>query len=185
MTEEQLLNKIRNDPAEFASLFQLYYKSIIGYIFRRTGNFEDAADLASETFVKAFLHIRNFDYRGISIKVWLYRIATNEVNMYFRRREKHRSVFDRIDFENKGLFINYLQRDREELEATLNEHAQFLEVLTALKTLPDKYQDAISLHYFEDKDKREIAEIMGVKEGTLKSILSRGLEKLRKKCNHL
>jgi RNA polymerase sigma-70 factor (ECF subfamily) len=52
-----------------------------------------------------------------------------------------------------------------------------------LKTLPLKYQEVIALKYFEGKENKEIAEILNINEGTLKSLLSRGLEKLRKKCN--
>jgi RNA polymerase sigma-70 factor (ECF subfamily) len=47
--------------------------------------------------------------------------------------------------------------------------------------LPAKYQDVIALRYFEGKSIREIAEILGKREGTIKSLLSRGLEKIRKK----
>ncbi len=184
MTELELLNKIKENPVNFSTVFELYYKPIFGYIFRRTGNFDNTADIAADTFLKAFTHIKNFDYRGVSIKVWLYRIATNEVNMYFRQQQKHCSVFNAIDFENKELFKNYLHQDKEDLEAELQNHTQFLTVLKALKTLPDKYQSVISLRYFEGKDNKEIAEILNLNEGTLKSLFSRGLEKLRKKCNH-
>jgi len=60
-----------------------------------------------------------------------------------------------------------------------------LAVLEGLKTLPVKYQEVISLRYFEGKDYKEITEILNINEGTLKSLLSRGVEKLRKKCNQL
>ena len=185
MTELELLIKIKEDPANFSSIFKLYYKPIFGYIFRRTGNFDNTADIAADTFLKAFIHINNFDYRGISIKIWLYRIATNEVNMYFRQQQRHSSVFDRIDFENKEAFENYLHHDKEELETELQKHKQFLIVLETLKTLPEKYQNVISLRYFENKDNKEIAVILNINEGTLKSLLSRGLEKLRRKCDQI
>jgi RNA polymerase sigma-70 factor (ECF subfamily) len=58
-------------------------------------------------------------------------------------------------------------------------------VLKELKTLPIKYQEVISFKYFEGKENKEIAEILLIKEGTLKSLISRGLEKLRKKCNQI
>ena len=50
MTELELLNKIKDNPAIFSEVFKLYYKPIFGYIFRRSGNFDDAADIAAETF---------------------------------------------------------------------------------------------------------------------------------------
>ena len=185
VTELELLNKIKNNPADFSEIFKLYYKSIFGYILRRTGNFDDTADIAADTFFKAFTNIKNFSYKGISIKVWLYRIATNEVNQFYRNKQKHNSLFDRFDFENKELLKNYLHQDKEELEVELQKHNQFLIILSVLKTLPNKYQEVISLRYFEGKDNKEIAEILNINEGTLKSLLSRGLEKLREKCNQI
>ncbi len=185
MTESELLEKIKENPSHYSMIFELYYKPIFGYVLRRTGNFDDTADITADTFLKAFLHIRNFSYKGVSIKVWMYRIATNEVNQFFRNKQKHQSFFDSVDFDNKELFRNYLQQDKEELEAELQKHDQFLTILKALKTLSNKYQEVISLRYFEGKDNKEIVEILNIKEGTLKSLLSRGLEKLREKCNQI
>ena len=183
MTENELLNRIRNNPRDFSELFKLYYKPIFGYILRRTADFDDSADIAADTFLKAFRNINHFSYKGISIKVWLYRIATNEVNHYFRLKQKHNSIFERIDFENKDIFINYFNEDRKEIETELQKHEQFLSVLKGLKLLPVKYQVVISLKYFEVKSNKEIVEILNINEGTLKSLLSRRLEKLRGKCN--
>lgn len=185
MTEIELLNKIKINPAAFSGLFKLYYKPIFGYIFRRTGKFDDSADIAAETFFKAFTHIHTFSYKGISIKTWLYRIATNETNLYFRRKEKYNSLFERIDFENKANFNSFLLDDKKVLELELQKHGLFMEVLKNLKTLPIKYQEVIALRYFEGKQNKEIAEILSINEGTLKSLLSRGLEKLREKCNQM
>jgi RNA polymerase sigma-70 factor, ECF subfamily len=183
MDEAYLLNKIRNNPEKFSELFHLYYKPIFGYILRRTGNFDDSADIAAETFLKAFRNIHKFKYSGISVKVWLYRIATNELNMFFRNRQKIHSVFERLVTEDNSVFKEYLEDDRAGLENELQKHDQFMSVLKELKTLPVKYQEVISLRYFEGKENKEIAVILNINEGTLKSLLSRGLEKLRKKCN--
>jgi RNA polymerase sigma-70 factor (ECF subfamily) len=185
MSETELLNKIKNNPALFSELFKLYYKPIFGYVLRRTGDFDDTADIAAETFFKAFRHINNFSYTGISVKVWLYRIATNEVNLYIRQKKRYNSVFERINFEDKGIFDNWLHDDKIELEIELQKHDKYLIIVKELKTLPVKYQEVISLRYFEGKDNKEIVDILGINEGTLKSLLSRGLEKLRKKCNQI
>jgi RNA polymerase sigma-70 factor (ECF subfamily) len=185
MDEADLLNTIRKTPDKFSELFKLYYKPIFSYILRRTGNFDDTADIAADTFLKAFRNINNFRYTGISVKIWLYRIATNEVNLYFRHRQKHNSLFERVNIEDKNIFNSYMAEDRKEIESELQKHEQFMLVLKELKTLPVKYQEVISLRYFEGKDNKEIAEILRINEGTLKSLLSRGLEKLRKKCNQI
>lgn len=185
MTELELLHKIKENPNAFSGVFKLYYKSIFGYILRRTGDFDDSADIAANTFFKAFTHINNFSYSGISIKVWLYRIATNEINQFFRFTRRQDSLFERLDFVNKENFSNSLQQDKEEIEIELRKHSQFLAILKILKTLPNKYQEVISLKYFEGKKNKEIVEILDINEGTLKSLLSRGLEKIRDKCNEI
>ena len=185
MTELELLHKIKENPNAFSEVFQLYYKSIFGYIFRRTGNFDDSADIAANTFFKAFTYINNFSYDGISIKVWLYRIATNEINQFFRYTKKHNLLFEKLYFVNREEFGNYLQQDKEEIETELQTHRQFITILKALKRLPNKYQEVISLKYFEGKKNKEIVEILNINEGTLKSLLSRGLEKIRNKCNEM
>ena len=180
MTESELLNKIKSNRAVFSELFKLYYKSIFGYVLRRTGDFDDTADITSETFFKALKNIHNFTYTGISVKVWLYRIATNEVNLFYRQKKRYNSIIERLKPEDKELFSKYLHEDRKEYENELQKNDQFLMVLKELKLLPVRYQEVISLKYFEGKDNKEIADIMNIKEGTLKSLLSRGLEKLRK-----
>jgi RNA polymerase sigma-70 factor, ECF subfamily len=181
VTESALLHKIEKDPSAFAELFHLYYKPIFGYIFRRIGDFDTAADIAIETFTKIFRHIRYFEYRGISIKVWIYRIASNEINQFFRNKKKHNRLFERLEEDQD--FRHYIDDDRARLEVELHKHEQYLSVLEQVKTLPIKYQEVIALRYFEGKENKEIAEILNLNEGTLKSLLSRGLEKLREKCN--
>jgi RNA polymerase sigma-70 factor (ECF subfamily) len=185
MDETELLNRIKKTPDAFSELFKLYYKQIFSYILRRTGNFDDTADIAADTFLKAFRNINNFRYTGISVKVWLYRIATNELNLYFRNIKKQSSIFERIDSSDKKVFHDYFSEDRKEAESELNKHEQFMSVLKELKTLSVKYQEVIALRYFEGKENKEIAEILNINEGTLKSLLSRGVEKLRQKCNQI
>ena len=86
---------------------------------------------------------------------------------------------------DKKVFHDYFTEDRKEAEAELQKHEQFMSVLKELKTLPVKYQEVIALRYFEGKENKEIAEILNINEGTLKSLLSRGVEKLRQKCNQI
>jgi RNA polymerase sigma factor (sigma-70 family) len=183
MAESEWLARIKADPSLFSEVFQQYYHPIFGYIFRRTGNFDDAADIAAETFLNAFRHIHKFTYRGISIKVWLYRIAANETNLYYRRRRKQNNFLSMQETESTQMLSQYLKDDRAVLEAELACHQQFLTIVRYLKELPVKYQEALALRYFEGKDYHEIGVIMALKEGTIKSIISRGLNKLREKCN--
>ena len=183
MNDNELIASIRKDPSEFEILFRLYYRPIFGYILRRTGNPVHAADITADTFLKAFLHIKKYSYRGIPLKSWLYRIATNEVNMYFRNDQKFQQVIKAFVLENERQFARDLRQDIERLEAELELHTRYLEIQKNLKSLPFKYQEVIALKYFEGKNNKEISLILGIKAGTLKSLLSRGIEKLRNLCN--
>jgi RNA polymerase sigma-70 factor (ECF subfamily) len=107
------------------------------------------------------------------------------VNLYFRYKQKRTSIFERIITEDQNIFKNYFEDDRKEIESEMLKHEQFISVLSELKTLPVKYQEVIALRYFEGKENKEIADILDINEGTLKSLLSRGLDKLRQKCNQI
>lgn len=88
--------------------------------------------------------------------------------------------FDKPDAQQ---FNHYVEEDRKSLLDELSKHRQFMEISVKLKELPGRYQEVICLRYFEGKSNKEIGEILNKKEGTVKSLLSRGLDKLRKKCN--
>jgi len=178
--EQELLQKIQVDPKQFGVLFDYYYKGIFGYVFRRVTDYDLARDIASETFLKAFLKIKSFQWKGISISSWLYRIATNEVNQFFRKNRYKPEKLGSIISGEKFLIHD---SSREELEEELRRHQEFLQVQQHVKTLDTRYQEVIALRFFEGKDNRQIAEILNKPEGTIKSLLSRGIEKLRILCN--
>ena len=180
--EKPLLAEIKSNPDRFGVLYDEYYHSVYSYIFRRLGDYELSRDIASETFLKAFLKISSFEWRGVSIIFWLYRIAGNEINLFFRNskylpQSYHyfigNKVSDMIDKRTD-------QQDKENIENEFKQHQDFLRIHLRLKQLPVNYQEVIALRYFEQKSIKEIAIILDKKEGTVKSLLSRGIEKLKK-----
>jgi len=182
MKEEEeclLLQKIKKDPNQFGTLFDLYYSSIFNYIFRRVSDYQVSRDIASETFLKAFLGISSFTWKNKSLGAWLYRIATNEVNGYFRKNRVYRSSLDRwINESAPGSAEEYLT-EKELFEQELKLNREYLKVQQALSRLGIKYQEVLSLRYFEKKSVLEISAILEKKQGTIKSLLSRGLIKLK------
>ena len=175
--EKELLEKIKTDPKQFGLLFDQWYKPIFGYVFRRTGDYDVTSDIVAETFLKAFLKINSFTWKGISISAWLYRIATNETNHYARNKKyKPERLNSFLDVEKIQIVI----RPQVEVQAEeVERFEEFNKVKTKLLELDLKYQEVIALRYFERKDISEIAIILNKPEGTIKSLLSRGLNKLR------
>lgn len=178
--EQDIINICQRDPKAFGILFEEYYNQIFGYIHRRVLDLDVSEDVTSEVFMKAFLNITNYRWLGISIAAWFYRIATNEINMYFRKEKKMPIALSELS-NNQTFSYSETNTDIQERELQLQHHEDYLQVQSHLKHLDIKYQEVISLRFFEDKSIKEIAEILNKNEGTVKSLLSRGLEKIRRK----
>jgi RNA polymerase sigma-70 factor (ECF subfamily) len=180
--EKALVERARSDPQAFGLIFDEYYRAIFGYILRRTANVEVARDISAEVFLKALRSVSRFQWRGVSISSWLYRIASNEVAAYFRERKYEGDSLDEL--REVALFEPPESQDMlEEIvtaEREVERHADFLHVQKLLERLPQRSQEVIALRFFEGKRIKEIAEILGKGEGTVKSLLSRGLDQLRR-----
>lgn len=181
MNEEQLLKDIEADPQKFGQVYEAFYNNIFGYVYRRTTNYEAASDITAETFVKAFANIDKFKWRGVSLLYWLYKIATNELNKYFNAHKYQPHSLCRIQ-EEYGIDItdhSNAETENIKLQDELEKHQEFVRINESIRKLDIKYQDVISLRFFEHKSIKEIAIILDKKEGTIKSLLSRGIEKLK------
>ena len=179
--EEQLIADAQANPEAFGVLFEEHYSKILGYTVRRVGNVAIGQDITSEVFFKALKNIKRFEYRGVPFCAWLYKIATNEINHYFRTKKVRLVSLDSLS-DNYGVeFAGETDVAEELMEAQdiVERHASFGRIQQHITKLPLKYQEVLALRYFEEKKVREIAEILEKKEGTVKSLLSRGVGRLQ------
>lgn len=176
--EVKLVELARSDSFAFAKLYEHYYSPILNYLMRRCGDLHIAQDLTSETFMLALRSIKQFRWQpGIGFSAWLYKIATNCLNMFYRKQNKYRFLPPaEID-----LFMpdQISEEEIAHVEAEWDKAQEFREVQKAILKLDSKYQAIIQLRFFEEKSYEEIAFITGIKIGTLKSHLSRALSQLR------
>ena len=182
--EKELIRRVKKDPQAFSVIYDENYKAIFSYVFRRLGNYEIARDVTAETFLKALQKVGSFEWRNIPISAWLFRIATNEINLYFRRSRHRTTYLDDADLHLQLLYEVGIETEKAALEKALQENEEFLLVQKRLLELHAKYQEVIALRFFEGKSIREISMILRKKEGTIKSLLSRGLGKLRLKIEN-
>jgi len=181
-SEEQLIRRARTDPRAFGELYDRYYPKIFGYVFRATTDYAVACDITSETFLKAWIKLGSFKWKGISISSWFFRIATNEINQYFRRR----SYTPHTVMEQSLLGLSSWGNGAFPIDRSVNPYLrlekleEYRWIHTLLDRLPPIYRTVIVLRYFEDLGIREIAEILDKKETTIRSLLFRGLERLKK-----
>jgi RNA polymerase sigma-70 factor (ECF subfamily) len=179
--EYSIIERAKSDPEQFGVLLERHYPAIFAYIHRRVNHWEAAKDLASEVFLKAFKGLWRYRWQGVPFSAWLYRIATNEVRMHFRRGARPLASLDQMSAECGFEPIDPATLEAEKLaaERKVQDYEDFLVVREKVLLLSLKYQDVITLRYFERKSVKEIAEILQKREGTIKSLLSRGIAKLR------
>lgn len=167
--ELQQVEAAKADPARFGVLYDKYYKPIFVFIYRRTGNEELTADLASMVFMKAMMNIRKYEYRGVPFSAWLFRIAFNEVNMYFRKSNSERVVsLEKTD-------ISTMIDDMEESGTEENKQV----IMNALGQLPEEAVQLIELRFFEKRSFSEVGDIMGITENNAKVKVYRILDKMK------
>jgi RNA polymerase sigma-70 factor, ECF subfamily len=182
LSEEQLINEIKANPDRFSLVYDEYYQRIFNYCFKRTKDFDASRDIASETFLKAFLKIDRFIWKRVPIRSWLYRIATNEINLHFRSKKYRPTLLTEIS-NSQVLTLTPLDllKEREAAEQEMERHKEFIQVQREVAKLPVKYQEVITLKYFENLKIKEISNILRKPEGTIKSLLSRGIKLLKQK----
>src|SRR5215469_11082010 len=86
--ERALVYAARNDTAAAGQLFDKYYPEIFRYIHHSTLDHAVTEDLTSNVFFSAFRHLGRFRWRRIPFRAWLYRIATNELRMHYRKQKR-------------------------------------------------------------------------------------------------
>jgi len=173
----------QTDKPDILVLYDTYCKEIFHYVLTRTGDVEIAGDIASEVFFKAHRSLWRFRFTGVPIGAWLFKIAGNEVTSYYRK-QKYTPLCLEAVLKKSGGIPPALKGDLEEeilaAQEIVNQNKAYLKVKDLLFKLPKKYQEVIVLHYMEEKSIPEIAFILDKKEGTVKSLISRGIAKLKK-----
>ncbi|KKQ26938.1 MAG: RNA polymerase, sigma-24 subunit, ECF subfamily [Candidatus Magasanikbacteria bacterium GW2011_GWC2_37_14] len=178
--EKEQIAKAQQDKKEFAPIYTVYYQKILSYIIKRTNCVQVAEDITSTVFLKAMISIKKFKCTEFGISPWLFKIAVNELNDFYRKKKcvSLDQLMEDANFEPEN-FGDHLTEVRLTQEKIDNDIKGGL-IRKELQKLSIKYQDVISLKYFENKTIEEICLILDKKEGTVKSLISRGLKKLKK-----
>lgn len=177
-SEAELVKKAQHNREAFGELYEIHYQRIFNYALKRTASVQLSLDVTSVTFLKAMNQIHKYRWRDIPFVAWLYRIASNEINDYYRKEGRRNISIDQIsELADSSDYADEINQAEEEL----NRHEEFLLLHKKLAELPPMYQEVIVLKFFEKKKIKDIVKILGKKEGTIKSLLHRGIEKLREK----
>jgi RNA polymerase sigma-70 factor, ECF subfamily len=167
--ERALVAASRSDPSAFGQLYDFYAPRILGFIYRRVGDYTVAEDLTSMTFQRAFENVRRASFRNQSFGGWLYRVAQNAVCDHYRRGRRIVSLaalVDREDVDDRCVDILADALDRDEIRR-------------GLRAVHEMHREVLILRYFDDLDADEICAVLGCSKETLSGKLQRALRALR------
>lgn len=173
LSDQELIRKVTNGhPQAFNEIVRRYQDKVFNAVFRHVGDYNDAHDIVQQAFLNAYRNLATFKEES-NLGTWLYRIAFNQSVSFFRSRSRKRAVsFDgragesdtETGFEPAAVADPSAGTERAELRDRIQ---------AALQTLDDESRRIVILREFEGCDYAEIARVMQVPIGTVRSKLHR------------
>lgn len=179
LTETTGSDKIRKDRV-FEKEFLPHMDALFNFGYHLTYNEEDANDLVQETFMKAFRFVDSYE-EGSNAKAWLFKILKNAFINEYRKKSKRPN---KVDFED---IVNYHDSEDTDLAGTLDLRQEIFrdmigdEVMTALNALPVDFRTVILLCDIEGFTYEEMARIIDIPIGTVRSRLHRARNMIKDK----
>jgi RNA polymerase sigma factor (sigma-70 family) len=162
MTDEELVKGcVKKDPAAQRVLFERFSRKMMGVCIRYADRHEEADDMLQNGFIKVFEKIETFKSLG-SLEGWIRRIMVNESLTYLR---KNKAAKMNIDIED----AKYLVPGNSHVGEAINEK----DLLKMIQQLPTGFRTVFNMYAIEGYSHKEIAEQLGITEGTSKSQYSR------------
>ena len=171
--EQEWIALAQENPKNFAPLYEKYHEQIFRYVNQRMNDQQLAFDVTSQVFLKAIKNLNKFEFRGVPLGSWLYRIAKSELNQAFRDRKATRAI--NIDKMQVATFMDVFEEETNDLNKK--------RLFKALSKLNETDLQLIELRYFESRPYKEMGDILSLTENNAKVKTFRALEKLKKSFN--
>ena len=162
------------DETAFEEIYERFGEMVYNLAWRLSGEPEEAADLTQEAFLKIHRHLSGFRGRS-ALRTWIYRVAINCCRSRYRRQRVWRSRFVLDNFD--GLEGLPDRRRSPEERAIARRTSELVE--EALEALPGIFREAVYLRDIEGLTYEEIAQVLGLRLGTVRSRIARGRDRLR------
>jgi RNA polymerase sigma-70 factor, ECF subfamily len=175
----------KGDDEAFAEIVNRYRNPITNYLYRILNDYDEAVDLAQETFVRVFFAAERY-HTGYAFSTYLYRIATNLAISEIRKRKRRKLLSLTGLFSADGeAETDFNPPDEKQLaDADLLDEERKQVIARAIAALPEKYRLPIVLRDVEGKSYEEVAAILELGLGTTKSRISRARGLLKEKLKH-
>jgi RNA polymerase sigma-70 factor (ECF subfamily) len=161
----------KGDSKAFGELYDRYVVRIYRFILLKVSHRQDAEDLTSKVFTKAWESMGRFEARGFPFSSWLYRIASNAIIDHYRTSRQHEDVLqvsEEIIATPHGL------------DETLDRTQDLVRVCAALAKLHDEYRTVLVMRFIDDCSTKEMAHALGKSEGAVRVLQHRALKELKR-----
>ncbi|WP_407930342.1 RNA polymerase sigma factor [Ignavibacterium album] len=179
LTDEELILEFQksNDQKAFEILVERFKNPLVNFVFRFLGDYEACVDVVQDTFVKVYRY--KDSYTSVAkFSTWIYTIAGNLARSEYRRRKRNNFFSINSYGEEEETYDIPDNKMRPDVEAESKFKAQ--KIQEALMKLKEVYREAVILRDIQGLTYEEIAEILGIEEGTVKSRINRGRAQLQK-----
>jgi RNA polymerase sigma factor (sigma-70 family) len=170
--DHQLVKRcLTGENSAWESLLGVHTRKVYGLCYRFTGRNEEAEDLTQEIFIKIFQTLKSYDASQGTFSTWLNRIARNHLVDHYRRTRKDRRT---SSLEDEIQTIEDAPSPSERPEVLVESRERRERLQDGLSRLSPDLREAVILRDLQDLDYAEIAQILGVPAGTVKSRINRG-----------
>ena len=165
----------------YERLVSTYWYRLKVFVLRQIGSPQDAEDIVQEAFVRAYYALEGYPVQRIlalKLRPWLYKITWSVYCNYMERLKLQ--PLAPLDTSEDSTLLELEDDRREQPEEVFANEECRRELIALVDTLPQRYREVLSLHYFEDLSYQEIADIFNQPAGTVRVSVHRGIGLLRK-----
>jgi len=177
--EEKLLGLRlqKKDPEAFAKIYDLYVIAIYRFIYFKVSSAQDAEDLTSEVFLKAWQYARQSEEVIENLRAFIYKVARNLVIDFYRQRAKREYNAD------DEVLLNVKDERQQSLLSAIEAKVELNNIEKVLRNLKEEYREILVLRYLEDLSIGEISKVLDKSKGSIRVLIHRALKVSRDLVN--
>ena len=162
-TERALVEAAQRDPSCFAAIYEAHFERVYAYVVRRVRDRTEAEDVTADVFHHALKRLPQFEWRGVPVAAWLFRIAANAL----------------IDRSKRAAHARGLPAPDEPADDGPEDVERGAQLFRLVDRLPPAQRHVVRMRFAEEKTIREVAAALGRSEGAVKQLQLRALQQLR------
>ena len=165
--DRRLIEGCGEDPGQFAQVYERYFDRVFGFSLTLTRDRMAAQDVTSETFRRALQAMPQYRWRGIPLRTWLFRIASNAASDFRKRAARETELNDLPDGTSTSPETFYIKVEEQTA------------VIELVKRLPRDQRRVIAMRFGQETSIKEIAKALGRSEGAVKQLQFRAIQSLQ------